>query len=129
MILLDTHVLLWLAFEPKKLSKRAVDQVRSETATGQLAIAAVTCWELALLCARNRIGYTGTIAAYIDSLTSRTEILPLTSAIAATGAELAPTFPKDPADRLITATAIVHGIPLITKELSIRNSGLVSSVW
>jgi PIN domain nuclease of toxin-antitoxin system len=129
MTLLDTHALLWLAFEPKQLSKKATERIRQESAKGELAIAAVTCWELALLCARRRIAFTGTIASYVAKLASRTTILPLTPEIAATGAELGRGFPRDPADRLITATALVHGIAVITKDVLIRRSGAVTTIW
>src|ERR1051325_9335967 len=129
MTLLDTHALLWLAFEPNQLSRKAAERIRHESVKGELAIAAVTCWELALLCARRRIAFTCTIASYVAKLASRTTILPLTPEIAAVGAELDREFPKDPADRLITATALVHGIPLITKDSSIRQSRAVPTIW
>jgi PIN domain nuclease of toxin-antitoxin system len=129
MTLLDTHALLWLALEPQQLSKKAAERIRHESEKGELAIAAVTCWELALLCARRRIAFTGTIASYIGKLSSRTTILPLTPEIAAAGAELDRGFPKDPADRLIAATALVHGISLITKDTPIRQSGVVPTIW
>jgi PIN domain nuclease of toxin-antitoxin system len=129
MIVLDTHALLWLAFEPEKLSKGAAKSIRNESAEGQLAIAAVTCWELALLCARKRIAYTGTIEQYVVRVTSRTNIVPITPAIAAAGAELPATFPNDPADRLIGATALILGVPLVTKDAAIRASRAVTTIW
>jgi len=38
-------------------------------------------------------------------------------------------FPKDPADRLIAATAMVEGIALVTADLRIRRSKAVETVW
>ena len=60
MILLDTHVLIWLAREPKKLSKKAADAISQSSREGGLGIAAITLWELAWLAAHGRLAISGT---------------------------------------------------------------------
>ena len=129
MILLDTHALLWLALDPAQLSKKAAAEIRKASVDGSLVISAITCWEVARLCARKRLAFTGTVSSFVEKLTGLTTILPLTPAIAAVGAELPEEYPKDPADRIIGATALVHGIPLITKDVPIRRSRAIKTVW
>jgi PIN domain nuclease of toxin-antitoxin system len=54
-------------------------------------------------------------------------ILPLTPAVAVLATSIAPL--RDPADRLIAATALTHGVPLVTNDDRIRRSGVVAAIW
>ena len=127
MILLDTHVLLWLAQEPAKLSRIAFVAIR-EAKTG-LAISDMTVWELAQLAARGRLNLRGTIEAFVEEITSRTVVLPITPKVAALASQFPAGYPKDPADRLIGATAVCEGIELISADRHIRTSGIVRTIW
>lgn len=82
MILLDTHVLIWLASEPSKLSKKAADTIRSSTKQGGIAISAITLWELAWLANHARLTLTGTVDAFVEKISSRTAIRPITVKVA-----------------------------------------------
>ena len=68
MILLDTHVLIWLAQEPGKISAKAHTAIRE--AKGGLAISDITMWEMALLAGRGRLNLTGTIEAFVEEICS-----------------------------------------------------------
>ncbi len=129
MILLDTHVLVWLANEPDKLSTAASGAIRKASRSGGIGISAISLWELAWLAKRGRIKIAGTIEAFLDEITSRTSIQPITAKIAALASELTPDYPLDPADRLIGATALVGGIPLITADERIRRTRQLDTVW
>lgn len=129
MILLDTHVLIWLALEPQKLSKHAKEAIRSARREGGLAIAGITLWELAWLAANHRIETSVTVESFVGECTSRTTVLPTTAAIAARAVSFPETFPKDPQDRLIGATALTEGIKLVTHDRLIRKSGLIPTIW
>ena len=129
MILLDTHVLIWLANEPVKLSARATETIHAARESDGLAISAITLWELAWLATHDRISFTGTIDAFVDELTSRTAIRPITPEIAVLANQLPPTYSSDPCDRLIGATALAEGITLITKGRSIRNCKQIKTIW
>ena len=59
MILLDTHVFLWLCLEPKKLSQPATRAIRRAAATGGVATASITLWEIAMLIALGKISPLG----------------------------------------------------------------------
>jgi len=129
MILLDTHVLIWLASEPGKLSKKASEAIRHASNEGGIAIAAITLWELAWLATHGRIVMSGTAEAFVERITSRTAILPITPKVAVLANQLPANYPGDPCDRLIGATAIAEGIALITKDREIQNCRQVKTIW
>jgi PIN domain nuclease of toxin-antitoxin system len=112
-VVLDTHALHWWAAEPDRLSQKAAQAVR---AADELAVAAITWFELAWLARRERITVSIAVRSWLDQLSRHVRTLGITPAIAETAASLPLSFPGDPADRLIYATAIEHGCQLITKD-------------
>lgn len=134
MIFLDTHVLIWMASDPKRLSKKAREAIRSEREkearekTG-VAIAAITLWELAWLAENGRIQVAGSVESFVRETASRVMVAPITPEIAAFAVQLPSSFPKDPADRLIAATAMVEGAPLITADERIRGAKVLRTIW
>jgi len=129
MILLDTHVLIWLAFEPVRLSKAAREAIRESTRTGGLGVSAITLWEAAWLVTHRRVDFTGTADAFLEEISSRTAVFPITKQIALLANQLPATYSRDPSDRLIGATAMSEGIALITKDRSIRNFKQIKTTW
>ena len=130
MILLDTHTLIWLAAEPVKLSRKAADAIRASAGEGGgLAISGITLWELAWLATHGRVSIAGTAEAFVHKITSRTAILPITAQIAVLANQFPETFSKDPADRIIGATALANGIALVTKDANLRRSRQLRCVW
>ena len=129
MILLDTHVLIWAARDPAKLSKPAADALRTAGESGGLAISAITLWELAWLATHGRLSFTGTVDDFVQRLSSRTVIRPITFTIAVLASQLPTTYSSDPSDRLIGATAMSEGIALITKDRTIRNYKQIKTIW
>ncbi|MEP6871169.1 MAG: type II toxin-antitoxin system VapC family toxin [Anaerolineaceae bacterium] len=127
MILADTHAWLWWLAEDSRLSERA----RSTMNRQAVAIASISMWEIAVLSARGRIQLQDEIQEWLERATSRpgTVVFDLISPVCAIGAEFGDRLHRDPADRLIVATAIHHGIPLVTADRSITESGLVRTVW
>jgi PIN domain nuclease of toxin-antitoxin system len=129
MILLDTHALIWLAFEPAKLSKAAREAIHDSARTGGLGISAITLWEAAWLVTHRRIDFTGTADAFLEEISSRTAVFPITKQIALLANQLPATYPRDPSDRLIGATAMSEGIALVTKDRTIRNCKQIKTIW
>ena len=129
MILLDTHALIWLARDPSKLSTAAAEAIRTSVRTGGLAISAMTLWELAWLATHARLNLNEPLDDFIDEVTSRTFIRPITPRIAILANQLPLSYPKDPSDRLIGATALDAGCPLITKDRSIRDFRQIKTIW
>ena len=131
MILLDTHILVWLVADPGRLSRSAASAIRRARAQQGIGIAAISLWELALLFARGRLEATGTVEASVRLIVDRSGVIlrPLTVEIAALATQFPENFPPDPADRLIAATARAEGLALITRDERIRRSPLVKTIW
>jgi PIN domain nuclease of toxin-antitoxin system len=128
-ILLDTHALIWLAGEPSKLSRNAGEAIRTASQAGGIAISAITLWELAWLATNGRLDITGTVDSFVEKISSRTAIRPITPKIAALATQLPSDYSGDPCDRLIGATALVEGLALVTKDRNIRSYKRIKSIW
>ena len=129
MIFLDTHVLIWMASDPKRLSRKSREAIREAREKTGVGIAAITLWELAWLAENGRIQVTGSVESFVRETASRVMVEPITPEIAAFAVQLPSSFPKDPADRLIAATAMVEGAPLVTADERIRQSKVVRTIW
>ena len=118
MLNLDTHILI-KAFDgsltPRERNVLAEDP--------EWAISAIVLWEVAKLHEVGRIAYGlehEAFAAALDQL----HVFPITRAVCLRLAAL--DFRSDPADEIIAATSLTHGIPLVTRDLRIRNSKIVN---
>jgi PIN domain nuclease of toxin-antitoxin system len=129
-ILLDTQVLLYDALEPRRLSRRARAALEDGMETGGLACSDISLWEIALLAARRKIDAGPDIAAFIESALQlrSVRVLPINPAIA-TLAQSDLFSHGDPADRLIGATAIDHGVALVTSDAELRKVRSLKTIW
>jgi PIN domain nuclease of toxin-antitoxin system len=127
-ILLDTHALVWMVADSKQLSRAASAAIGEALRKDGLAISAITLWELASLIARGRIQAYGTVDASVNLLIEGVTVKPITPEIAALATQFGEDFSRDPADRLIGATARAEGIPLVTRDKHMRTPLLVT-VW
>ncbi len=116
-LLLDTHVIHWWSAEPQRLSQPAVDAL---TSADELAVAAISWFELAWLATHERIVVSVPVRSWLAELAGRVRTVGITAPIADTAVSLPATFPGDPADRLIYATAIERGWRLVTKDGRLR---------
>jgi PIN domain nuclease of toxin-antitoxin system len=128
-ILLDTHVLAWAVDDSKLLSRAAASAIRRARRDGGLAVSAITVWELALLVARGKVQVYGSIETSLRLLLEGVTILPITTEIAALATQFPDDYPRDPADRIIGATARAEGLTLVTRDEKIRRSPLLKTVW
>jgi PIN domain nuclease of toxin-antitoxin system len=130
LILLDTHIALWLTLESRQLTRRSTARLAEARGRGEtLAIASITLLETARLIAHGRIAIQTSLDAYMEELSSHFAILPITPAIAAATTRLPASYPRDPADRIIGATALVHGATLITADQRIHRAKAVHTFW
>ncbi|MGA9875573.1 MAG: PIN domain-containing protein [Solirubrobacteraceae bacterium] len=127
-VLLDTHVVHWWSTEPQRISKAATAIL---SAADELAVADITWFELAWLARRERIVVTIPIRSWLERLASKLRTAGVSPAIADTAVSLPSSFPGDPADRLIYATAIEHGWQLVTMDRKLREHrhGRAIAVW
>jgi len=129
-LLFDTHIWWWVINEPERLSRGAYELI-SETPNDQRAIASISIWEFAMMVTRGRIRLRISPAEWLDHATYRTMItvLNLTPGIALDACNLPGKFHRDPADRIIVATARIHQMKLITKDQKIIDYPNVETVW
>ena len=129
MIVVDTHAVIWMSQEQELLSEAASAALIEARQDGGLAIADITLREIALLITRGRVTVSTPLTAYLSFIESLFKVLPIDGRTAEQSMRFGPAYPKDPADRLIGATAVIHGARLVTKDEKIRASGEVGCVW
>lgn len=117
-LLLDSHVMHWWSAEPSKLSRTASRAIES---ADELAVASITWFELAWLAEHDRIRTSIPIRTWLEELADEVRTVGTTPAVAASAVALPASFPGDPADRLIYATALEQGWKLVTKDRRLRD--------
>src|ERR1700733_7211207 len=130
MILVDTHVVAWLAFDQDQISRKArsvIDDARKNA--GGLAISDITLLELATLASKGRIRLDISLESFLQEVESRFVVLPISGRACARAMGFPASYPKDPADRIIGATALVEGVSLLTADRNIRRSRMVQTIW
>jgi PIN domain nuclease of toxin-antitoxin system len=128
-ILVDTHVLVWLELQPSKLSRAAAAAITRAHASDGLAISAISLVELAGLIYRGRVRLPGSFESSIQRLIRDVAVEPITLDIAILTAHFPPDFPSDPADRIIAATARAENLPLVTADRRMLDCPLVKTIW
>jgi PIN domain nuclease of toxin-antitoxin system len=129
-ILVDTHIVVWLTMDQERLSKRAGAAIAAaRLEEGGVAIADVTLWELGMLITRGRIKPPHSLATFLRRVEETFLVFPITSATAEVSMQFSNHYSNDPTDRIIGATAVVEGISLVTADEKIRASREVTTVW
>jgi PIN domain nuclease of toxin-antitoxin system len=130
LILLDTHAVIWLASDDPRLSKNAKTAI-DEARQGQqgLAVSDFTLFELVMLFRKKRIGINISLESLLYEVEQRFVVLPITRDVCVQTLAFPPNYPNDPADRIIGATAVVHGRKLVTADRAIRESRAVPTIW
>lgn len=116
MILLDTHVLVWLDEGSGRLGKKALQQIDKALAHDELAVSSVSFWEVAMLVVKGRIELHCEVGVWRKELLDKgVREIPLHGGIAIRAGELRD-FHGDPADRMIVATVLETSASLATAD-------------
>jgi PIN domain nuclease of toxin-antitoxin system len=130
LILLDTHVVIWLAQDYGRISMKAQSVIKDARNQDRgLAVASISLVEIARLSSRAQIFLKPDAETVLAEVERRFIVLPITAKIALQAYALPPNYPKDLADRVIGATALIEGLSLVTADQAIRQSKAVPTIW
>lgn len=130
-LLLDTHVWLWWLLGQPELTARERDALDALAAAGTPpGLSAISLWEAQMLAAKGRLQVAAPLTHWLPTAAAAetVNLLPMDVATILALDNLPPGFHGDPADRIIVATARAQGLPLATRDGSIRRSRAVK-LW
>jgi len=131
LIVLDTHAWVWWLSDPSKLPGVARRAVAKAAADRAIYISAISTWEIVLLVSKNRLQFTMDAQDWI----ARSEALPffhfvpVDNAVAIRSVRLPEPFHRDPADRIIVATAMMMGATVVSSDRKILKYSHVKAIW
>ncbi|HEX8621432.1 MAG TPA: type II toxin-antitoxin system VapC family toxin [Allosphingosinicella sp.] len=133
MILLDTNVFIWMAAGDSSLGHAARDAIERAREEDGLRVAAITLWEISMLNRKNKVRLEGDVLAWVETTLTRSGIRleALHPSIAVNAERLPGNLQRDPADRMIVATARHLACPLLTSDreiLAYAAQGHVSAI-
>ncbi len=131
MILLDTHAILWDALTPERLSLLAQQAIEDANSADGILICDISLWEIAMLVAKGRVQVSLDCQSFLNLVLQARKITvqPITPRIAALTTLLSDKVNRDPADRLILATAMAENALLVTADRNLRAHAPVPTLW
>ena len=129
--MLDTHTWVWFVSNPELLSKASRKAIDAAIMKKAIFISSISAWEVAQLAVKERLELTIPIDDWIAQSERLPffQFLPVDNSIAIKSVNLPDPFHKDPADRIIVATAITIGAPVITKDEKLLKYPHVETIW
>lgn len=131
MIVLDTHVIIWDALAPERLSEPARTAIAQANQSDGLLICDISLWEIAMLLQKGRLQVNTDPLSFINLLlqANKTLVQPITPQIAALAAGFPDDINRDPADRLIAATTLAENGPLLTADRNLQAARGIPTLW
>ena len=132
MVVIDTHVLVWWVSESGTLSTAAKRALKNATKSGsEVLISSISAWEIAMLVEKGRLVLSMDVERWLDEVAQidGVRFVPVDNEIGIKSAVLPGTFHKDPADRMIVATARKLAVPLVTADEKIIRYEHVKTIW
>ena len=132
MLVIDTHILIWFVNTSSELSELAQSTIENAIASGEeIIISSISTWEIAMLIEKSRLTLSMDLENWLGHVQKVDcfRFMPIDNEIAYKSATLPGNFHKDPADRMIVATARKLAVPLITADKKIRQYQHVQTIW
>ena len=131
MILLDTHALVWWRDSTAKLSNNAQAAIAKEANNGTIVVSSFSFWEIALLVEHQRLALPSDLQTWLADVeaTNRMRFIPVDNRIAIASVQLPAGLHKDPADRILVATAMLLDIPIVTADKKMHAYPHVRTIW
>ncbi len=131
MIVIDTHILIWLSLTPERITAPAQQAIADANSADGIIIADITLWEVAMLVQKGRVQIPTNCTTFLNLALQAYDIhvQPITPRIATRSTQLPQTINKDPTDRLIVATALAQNASLVTADRNLRADAAVVTIW
>ncbi len=130
-IVADTHVIVWDALKPEMLSTKAQKAIREANKQDGIIFCEISLWEIAMLIKKGRLTVDASYLDFIRLVSDSNNYIfkGLSPEIAELSADLFARTNKDPADRIISATAIIEKANLVTSDKTLRRSKRIDTIW
>jgi PIN domain nuclease of toxin-antitoxin system len=131
MIVLDTHVIIWDALAPERLSEPARTAIAQANHSDGMIICDISVWEIAMLLQKGRLRVDIDPLSFINLLlqANKIQIKAITPHIAILATQFPAQINQDPADRLIAATALAENATLVTADRNLQATTLIPTLW
>ena len=131
MMVIDTHTLLWWVSGDNQLSKVAAKTINNTLIKSEVIISSMTIWEISMLIEKNRLSLSMDIESWTKEVSeiNGVRFVPVDNEIGIKSTKLPGEFHKDPADRIIVATARKLAVPLVTVDEKIIQYPHVQTIW
>ena len=131
MIVADTQVIIWDALKPELLSSRAKKAIREANRQDGIIFCEISLWEIAMLMKKRRLSVDVNYQEFIRLVSDSNNYVfkGISPQIAELSTHLFSTTNKDPADRIISATAIIEKANLVTSDKILRRSKKLHTIW
>ena len=131
MIVLDTHIIIWDALNPEKLSEKAKEAICRANEEDGIIFCDISLWEIAMLKKKGRIRIDIDYQDFINLVLSSNKYIihRITPEIAELSVNLPAAINKDPADRIIAAASIINNAPLVTADENLNTTAEITAIW
>jgi PIN domain nuclease of toxin-antitoxin system len=131
MITLDTHVIIWDALKPEKISPKAREVINLANDSGEIIIVDISLWEIAMLMKKKRLKVDVHYNDFIKLIREANSyvVQSITAEIAERSVSIFSQIAVDPVESIICAVSQILNAPLVTADTNLGNSDSIKTIW